>query len=313
GGAVSLASQPGLGTTISLSIPLTLAIIPALIVSADGMRYALPRNTVREIVHLKQNGRHRLRRIEGARFLPLRDQLLPVASLQEIMGGDSDAAKALNPFVAVLQLGSGEVFGLICDAINAAEEIVVKPLSPALRSLRLFSGNALLGDGGAVLILEPGGLAREAGIEGTTAPDLPAQPRLDRPRRPALIFRTSGGEARRALPLENLARIERVNLASAERADGRLILPYRGGLLPVTIWPGAPDDSRRRVMLVLQKGSERAGLIVEEVLDVADSITDEQLPPAAGSGIAASALVDGNVVEVIDVGWVIARATGAAP
>ncbi|MDI1229345.1 MAG: chemotaxis protein CheA [bacterium] len=306
GGTVELSSAAGKGAVVTMRIPLTLAIIPALVVKTDGERYAIPRNTIREVEALKRGGPHRIERINRAKFLDLRGQLVPLASLQTVFGADELAAKSLNPFVIILNAGSG-VFGIICDGISVAEEIVVKPLSPALRRLRLFSGNAVLGDGGVVLILDPSGIAREAEIE--PAPKQEAK-EIAAPKsngRAALLFRAGAGSDR-AVPLEHLSRIERLDMSQVEDAGGRRVIAYRNGLLPLIAYHGVKGDKKRQPVLVIRDGDAEAGLIFDSVLGVVDALPEVAVKRESGSGSLGSALADGHAVDVVDAPCLIRQA-----
>lgn len=306
GGTVELSSVPGRGAVVTLRIPLTLAIIPALVVKTDGQRYAVPRNAVREVVALKRCGVHKIRRIDSAKFLDLRGQMVPLLSLQAVFGTDDLAAKALNPYAVILYAGGGGVFGIICDGIANDEEIVVKPLSPALQRLRLFSGNAVLGDGGVVLILDPSGIVRESNIEPAPkqADDTPA---IAARRHPALLFRAGAG-ADRAVALEYLSRIERIDMTTVENAGGRQVIPYHDGLLPLIAYPGCAARGRRQPVLVIRDGDAQAGVIFDSVLGMVDALPDVALKQETGSGSLGSALADGHAVEVMDAPWLIRRA-----
>lgn len=307
GGTVELTSVAGRGAVVTMRIPLTLAIIPALVVKTDGARYAIPRNAVREVVALKRGGVHKIQRIGGAKFLSLRGQMVPLLSLQSVFGADDLAAKSLNPYAVILQAGGGGVFGIICDGIANDEEIVVKPLSPALQRLRLFSGNAVLGDGGVVLILDPSGILREANIEPAPKPAADDIPAIAERKHPALLFRAGAG-ADRAVPLEYLSRIERIDMAAVENAGGRQVIPYRDGLLPLIAYPGCAANGRRQPVLVIRDGDAQAGVIFDHVLGMVDTLPDVALKHETGSGSLGSALAEGHAVEVMDAPWLIRRA-----
>lgn len=154
GGTLDISSVPGRGTVFTLRVPLALSIARALLAQVEDVRVAVLQSTVREVVMLKRDGPHRIERKDGARFLRLRDALLPLVSLHAHFGFDAQAAKSLRPFVIVFE-GRGGAFGIIVDRVLAAEEIVIRPVHSVLRGQRLFAGNALLGDGGVVMVLDP--------------------------------------------------------------------------------------------------------------------------------------------------------------
>ena len=156
---------PGRGSHFALKIPLTLAIAPALIVEASGQRFALPQIAVVEAVGLK-DGEHRIEFVQGAKILQLRDSVLPIASLAELLHLDAPAQPggASEQLAVVMRVGAHS-FGLIVDAVTDVQEIVVKPMSGSLQHLAAFSGHTILGDGSVVLILDPNGMREALGVE----------------------------------------------------------------------------------------------------------------------------------------------------
>lgn len=166
GGSVEVESQPGKGALFTMRIPLTLAILPALVAAVDGAWYAFPRNMVRQVLRLKKNGPYTIERDGKGRWLRLRDASVPLVSLQEVCGDDARAAKSLKPYVILLGHENAR-YGVIVDDIRDARDIVVKPLPRALGRNALFSGAALMGAGRVVLIADPTGIARAAGLPTT--------------------------------------------------------------------------------------------------------------------------------------------------
>ena len=155
GGTVDVASRPGLGTTITIKIPLTLAIISALIVVAGEDRYAIPQIAVRELVRAKAGDDNRIEEINGAPVLRLRGRLLPIVSLPGLMacpGRETARRVDGEGFIVVTQIGERQ-FGILVDSVFHTEEIVVKLMSSKLRHIPLFSGNPILVDGTVVLIV----------------------------------------------------------------------------------------------------------------------------------------------------------------
>ncbi len=216
GGAVDIASEPGRGITFTVKIPLTLAIVSALIVAVEEQRYAIPQVVVRELVRVKPGSEHQVETLNGASVLRLRERLLPIVSLSEVMGGKAKATD--TGFIVVTQMGHQQ-FGVMVDAVLHTEEIVVKPMSAKLKSLPLFSGNTILGDGAVVLILDPNGLSRAVGnLEAKNDAQDEADgsvEQTDNARQTILVFR--GGEgALKAVPLSLVTRLEEVDAGSIE-------------------------------------------------------------------------------------------------
>ncbi|MCA3408064.1 MAG: chemotaxis protein CheA, partial [Roseomonas sp.] len=165
GGTIELRSKEGRGTTFTIKIPLTLAIVSALIVQAGGERFAIPQIGVVELVRVgdEHEGSTRIEMIKDAPVLRLRDRLLPLVSLSSLLRLRDAPVGDLKGYVVVMQVGAN-VFGIVVDRVFDTEEIVVKPVAPILRHITMFSGNTILGDGSVIMILDPNGVARGAGI-----------------------------------------------------------------------------------------------------------------------------------------------------
>lgn len=309
GGTVDMATAAGKGTRFTLRIPLTLAILPALLVSVEGERYALPLGAVQEVVRLTRRGKHVLERIGGAKVLRLRGRLLPVISLQGLLGSDDLAAKALNPFVAIITQRGGQ-YGIIVDDTGTAEEIVVKPLSPVLRGQSLFSGNAVLGDGGVAMILDPSGIADAAGVDMAIGQALaePAQPEIQKI--PMLLFHAG---APCAIPLSSVARLEQFPANTVEFAGGGRVVQYRGGVLPLRPFhPATAFAGKGRIsVLVLGEGQSRIGVVVEQIMDIVEAPLDIIPGHGACPWLLGSAVVGGQVMDIADAAYFTAGRNGA--
>jgi two-component system chemotaxis sensor kinase CheA len=168
GGTIDIRSKEGFGTTFVIKIPLTLAIVSALIVESGGERFAIPQIGVVELVRVGGEGAAKLERIKDVPVLRLRDRLLPLVHLARLLELDGTASEE-SGFVVVTQVGA-HVFGIIVDRVFDTEEIVVKPVAPILRHVTMFSGNTILGDGSVIMILDPNGIARANGL-GTEGGD----------------------------------------------------------------------------------------------------------------------------------------------
>ena len=211
GGTIDLKSVPGAGTTFTIKIPLTLAIVSALIVEAGGERFAIPQISVVELVRAqKEAGRGHneagseivIERINDTPVLRLRDRLLPLVNLNDLLALGESKNDDTGAYIVVAQVGAGSL-GIIVDRVFDTEEIVVKPVAPILRHVTMFSGNTILGDGSVIMILDPNGIARGTGIgasgdskaKSSSATDAPA---LDRPHRDAAVPCRRRAEARGA-------------------------------------------------------------------------------------------------------------------
>ncbi|NMJ43186.1 hybrid sensor histidine kinase/response regulator [Roseomonas sp. JC162] len=315
GGTVELASKEGRGATFTIKIPLTLAIVSALIVEAGGERFALPQIGVVELVRVGggQDGAPRIERIKDTPVLRLRDRLLPLVSLAGLLRLVPPGDAATEGFVAVMQVG-GQAFGIILDRVFDTEEIVVKPVAPILRHVTMFSGNTILGDGSVIMILDPNGIGRAAGVglDAGGAEDRRATPAagLRSDRSTSLLLFRAGEGAPKAVPLGLVARLEDIPAERIEMSGTTPVVQYRGGLMPlVSVAPGwtRPDAAARQAVLVFTENDRAMGLMVEEILDVIDERLVIQ-PGSGRPGFIGSAVVAGRVTEVIDTAHWLAQA-----
>ena len=307
GGQVDLVSMPGQGAVISLRIPLTLAIISALIVRADGRRFAAPQAGVSEVVRVGPLAARRLEVIEGAMLLSLRETLLPVVSLSASLGLDPGQAQG---FVLVMHTGARR-FGLLVDQVLDTEEIVVKPLPVALRNIRPLSGATMLGDGSVALILDCdalGDLAKPVETAPQAADD--AATEIQDARRQLLLFRAGPGPLK-AVELALVTRLERVMSSDIEQPGPQAVLQLRGELAPVVTLDGAPAPlaacPRVQPLIILASAEGPVALAVEEIVDVVeDRLQIELLVDAPG--VLGAAVVAGVAVQVLDPEWCLAQA-----
>ena len=170
GGTIDVKSVAGEGSTVTIKIPLTLAIVSALIVEAAGDRFAIPQLSVVELVRARANSEHRIERIKDTAVLRLRNKLLPLMHLKKLLKiDDGSSSDPENGFIVVTQVGS-QTFGIVVDGVFHTEEIVVKPMSTKLRHIDMFSGNTILGDGAVIMIIDPNGIAKALGAVGRSHP-----------------------------------------------------------------------------------------------------------------------------------------------
>jgi two-component system chemotaxis sensor kinase CheA len=320
GGTIELNSEEGKGTTFTIKIPLTLAIVSALIIECAGERFAVPQISVLELVLAGKGSVHKIERIQGTPVLRLRNRLLPLVSLRgllKIEGVDdtpeTDFAEE-ETFVIVTQVGQS-VFGVIVDRVYDTEEIVVKPTSPVLRNLSVFSGNTILGDGSVIMILDPNGIAGEVGevvaADHMEAAEAHQQISSDQERETLLLFK-GGDDVPKAVPLALVARLEEIEGENIEFSNGKPITQYRGKLMPLI--PVADNievktESGRQPVLVFTDGDRSMGLVVNEIID----IIEDRLSIELGSekkGVFGSAIISGSATDIIDTGYFLGEAHG---
>ncbi|MBV8113222.1 MAG: chemotaxis protein CheW [Silvibacterium sp.] len=273
GGKVEIDSRPGGGTTLRLSIPLTLAIIPALIVRCREQNFALPQGPLFELVHLTaEQAREQIEWLENIPLYLLRGRLLPLVFLDRLLA-QKEAGEGAGCYIAVLN-ADGRRYGLVVDGLADPEEIVVKPLSAVLKGIGLFSGATVMGNGEMALILDPGAIAVRAGI-GLDADEEEAPQNGEETAimtgSEFLMVETGGEEA--ALPLEEILRIERIPRARFERMGQRLVLRLNGSLLPLEdrsgILAGPAREDSEITVVVCRDGGRHVGITVSQVVDVA--------------------------------------------
>ncbi|GAC1336150.1 MAG: hybrid sensor histidine kinase/response regulator [Beijerinckiaceae bacterium] len=313
GGSISLASTLGQGTRLSIKIPLTLAIAPALIVQAGGHRFALPQVSVVEAVGLGPESGHRLERVQGASVLRLRQDVLPVADLCELFGLAEGDKQAESQLVVVMRVGTLS-FGIVVRGVADVQEIVVKPLGASLAHLKVFSGHTILGDGSVVLILDPAGLAASLGLQRSNDYNVTMPGALSAPAAEStclILFRAGGGSLK-ALPLSLVSRIESVPDEQLTQSDGLLITMHRGRLMPVV--PASPDVVRSgpfHPILVISVGGETLGILVGEIVDIVEEPLDIQIAGSVAESIG-TAEIRGAPVDILDITHFIRKARPSA-
>ncbi|MCF8478636.1 MAG: hybrid sensor histidine kinase/response regulator [Pseudolabrys sp.] len=307
GGTIDVKSVAGVGLSFTIKIPLTLAIVAALIVEAAGERFAIPQLSVVELVRARKGGDHRIERIKNTTVLRLRDKLLPLARLSSLLGTDSDpAANVESGFIVVTQVGS-QTFGIVVDSVFHTEEIVVKPMSSKLRHISMFSGNTILGDGAVIMIIDPNGVARAPGPTMTpqmaTAESAQARPvSADEQMTSLLVFR-AGSTQPKAVPLSLITRLEEIDARKIELSNGRHMVQYRGQLMPlITMDPTVSVKGEgAQPLLVFSDGARSMALVVDEIIDIVEDHLAIQV--ASGTpGVLGSAVIKGHATEIIDVG-----------
>jgi two-component system chemotaxis sensor kinase CheA len=305
GGTIDLKSVHGRGSTFSIRIPLTLAIVPALIVESAGERFAVPQVAVVELVHRRSHA-NLVEEINGALVLRLREMLLPLLSLGQLLKLSKQPDAGGDSFVVVMQVGQS-LFGIVVDDVLHTEEIVVKPVSSSLRGIKILGGNTILGDGSVIMILDPNGIAQSIGAareEGTLESFIEKEAALEEDALKTmslLVFRAGAGSCK-AVPLSLVTRLEEIDVKQVEYSSGRPMVQYRGGLMPLipADQNGALATQGKQPLLVFTEGSRSVGLIVDQIVD----IVEDRLEIKVGSdmpGVIGSAVIGAQTVEIIDV------------
>ena len=316
GGTVDISSRLGLGTTLKIKIPLTLAIIPALIVNSGGQRFAIPQVNLLELVRLEGvQARRGIERLHGTNVYRLRGNLLPLVFLNDALQLAATHAAEDVSNIVVLQADDRQ-FGLVVDGISDTEEIVVKPLGKELKGISSFAGATIMGDGRVALILDILGIAQRANVVSPSRDraivDKARQPESEQDTREALLLFRVGQAARMAIPLSMVARLEEIPSDKLERAAGRDVVQYRGAILPLIMLgrellrePRKQSDSPLLVIVYSEKGRS-IGIVVEQILDIVEETLTVRGQPS-DEGVTGSAVVQGRVTDLLDVHGVIRR------
>ncbi len=275
GGKVEIDSRVGKGTTLRMRIPLTLAIIPALIVRSIGQSFAVPQGALSELVHIPpERAATAVEWMEGAPLYRLRGHLLPLVFLDRLLmpGRECGLSPERDNFIAVLD-AEGRRFGLVVDSLADPEEIVVKPLSAVLKDIGLFSGATVLGNADLALILDPGLIAQQTGVTLSSEEESAEvmEDETEAARQRYLLVEVAGRQA--AVPLADVLRIEQLPFSRIEHIGYRPVLNFEGQLLPVEdsggILAAAQGDPEMQIVVVVcRDGNRQVGIAVSHVLDV---------------------------------------------
>ncbi len=317
GGTVELKSEVGLGTTVRIKIPLTLAIIPALIVHSGGQRYAIPQVNLVELVRLSAEAQEKdVQVIGSSEFYRLRGQILPLVRLRNILGlgsegpagdeGSMPRAEGLN--IVVLNSGDRQ-FGLVVDSISDSEEIVVKPLGMHLKHISCYAGTTLMGDGRVALILDVVGIASTLNLraeENMQQARLVAETSLKEEERQFLLLFSVAPNEFFALPLALVNRLDKIPASKIEFVGNREVVQYRGRSMPILrlenylpISP-LPENDEYHLIVFHMKGKDVAFLVsqIEDSVDVAIEVEEETFRQ---EGILGSAIIKERTTLFLDV------------
>ncbi len=326
GGSVDVLEREPAGTIIRIKIPLTLAIIPGLVVSLDGdpvkggreQRFVVPQANLLELVRLEaERDLQLIKNLHGTVIFHHRGNLLPLVYLSRVLGKSVSQRSQEVVNIVVVQAENCQM-GLVVDHIRDTQEIVVKPLGRQLKSLTCYVGATIMGDGHPALILDVVGLARLAGLGGqprhaVEKPPTEASAQSAQETQMLLLFR-AGSFDRLAVPLSLVARLEEIVTAKIERAAGRSVLHYRGNILPLVCLSSVLEPHRESESLngdtaqviVFTDGTRRAGVVVDQIVDIVnEAITVRRSSPAPG--LLGSAVIGGKITDLLDLHAVVDR------
>ena len=303
GGSIEMHSVEGRGTNFSIKIPLTLAIVSALIIGTADERFAIPQLSVSELVLISNESAHRMEYVNNSKVLRLRGNLLPLIDLEELLGYPNDGVEKQARYVVVTKVAQF-MFGIIVDKVYDLEEIVVKPVTRLLKDLPLYSGNTILGDGQVVMILDPSGILKVSGmneildsVQGKVNDDAAMEPRGAE--LPILLFR-AGDDTLKAAPLSMISRLEKIDTKDLEMSDSRPVIKYLGQLMPVCSMDFLPQDGVHP--LIIFKSDDRiSGLVVREIIDITRHYGD--LQGTSSPNLLGSVIINDQATDILNPEW----------
>jgi two-component system chemotaxis sensor kinase CheA len=312
GGTIELDSVQGKGSVFGLKIPLTLAIVSTLIIESHGERYAIPQINVSEIVRIGGQSDYVIETVNQTPVMRLRDRLLPLLMLATVLNLEQTQA-VRAPYVVVCKVGGFE-FGLVVDRVFDTEEIVVKPVSEVLKSIPIYSGNTILGDGSVILILDPNGIARTfntAQLLGKDEAMATANANITHEPVVKFLLFACGDGTPKAVPLELVSRLEEIDVSTMERSGEQVLVQYRGDLMrlisltqPMKLpLSGAVD------VVVFTYDNKALGLVVETIIDIVE-VPFKLKIASQEKGYLGTMVVNEKVTDVVDVGNLLSDLVG---
>ncbi|MFC1763652.1 chemotaxis protein CheW [Planctomycetota bacterium] len=322
GGQIDIDSKIGYGTTIRIKLPLTLAIIPSLMISTNEQRYALPMVNVVELLRIPAKQiKERIEQVADAEVVRLRQELLPILSLRKLLAENLDlepdteteretalaTGRAMN--IVVVSAGSFK-YGLVVDQLHDSEEIVVKPLDQYLKKCRGYAGATIMGNGQVALILDVASLARMAELNleeiAKSSLDHEDQVAIDEMKTESLLLFGCSESEKFGVPVDLVGRIERIASSDIEYSGGKKTIKYRGGILPLygidevaNVEPLAQRDDL--LVIVFRINGHEFGLLAIPPVDTVDVAVKLDRETLRQLGIKGSAIIDDQTTLIVDI------------
>ncbi len=334
GGQVDIETERGKGTTIRIKLPLTLAIIPSLLVSVGQERYAIPQVNVDELLRIPVDQiTERVELVGDAEVLLLRGELIPLLYLSSVLGLDVDSCEAsklvgeilrgekrldevqeagcISADVNLVVVSAGQFrYGLVVDQLHDSVEIVVKPLGRHFKECQGYAGATIMGDGHVALILDVAGLGRLGDLSLSVAREKQqvakeAEAVTGQEKLSLFVFRNTPQEYC-AVPLDLVARVELIDAAEIEEVGGRRVIKYRGGTLPVFSLDqatnvGLLDISGELIVIVFLMAGHEIGLLAKPPVDAIEAQVALDSFTLKQPGISGSAVIGENTTLIVDI------------
>lgn len=315
GGQVEIMSVVGQGSTFRIKLPLTLAIIPSLIVSVENERFAIPQTNIEELLRLRPDEvEERIRVVGDSEALLLRDRILPLVRFDKMITNSdlSEEGEETETALEIAVVTTGAMsYGLAVGAFHDTEEVVVKPLGRRLKALQEYSGATILGDGTVALILDAAGIAARAEFadvsDAARAAEVEAEQEAKRleENQSLLLFHNAPDEPC-AVPLGLVQRIERIDREQVEKLGRQRTMKYRGGSLPLVALEdvatvGSLDDAEDLAVLVAQVSGREVGLLGAMPVDVIETEAKVDEETHRQKGISGSAILQEKTTLIVDI------------
>ncbi len=317
GGVVEIETSVGKGTTIHITLPLTLAIIPSLIVRVADDRFAIPQVNIAELVRIRPaEVASRIGQVKNAEVLRLRGTLLPLVRLDDCLEMDHqegrlDALVDADEAINIIVVETGQLrYGLVVDGLFDSEEIVVKPLGQHVKACPCLSGATILGDGRVALILDVPGIAAQSQLRQhqeeqqlTSAGDV-NQSQNAAEQQPVLLF-TSHPDEQFAVPMTMVSRIERIHRDQLDSVGGQELLQYRGASLPLirleNLITAKPRQERDRLfVIVFEAAGHEIGLIAPQLVDIRNVSAEFDSMTFGEDGVCGAQVIDDRTTRALD-------------
>ena len=319
GGTIDIQSTVGEGTTFKIKIPLTLAIIPALVVAAGGQRYAIPQVALVELVRLeKAQAKIDLDSVYGAPVCRLRGNLLPLVNLCELMDIKSPRADDDAVNIVVLQADERQ-FGLVVDNVIDTEEIVVKPLGKQVKAVDIYAGATIMGDGHVALILDVTGIAQRSSVisevrDRKMSEMAHGNHESNKVERQTLLLLGVGDNYRAAVPLSSVDRLEEFPIEALEWAGDNQVVQYRDSIMPL-LWlsssigvsPSQGPEPESIQVVVHSAHGRRVGVVVDSILDIVNVPMNLE-KCSTKNQVLGSIVINEKVTDVVNIDEIVGSA-----
>jgi two-component system chemotaxis sensor kinase CheA len=318
GGTIEINSGINKGSEFLIKLPLTLAIMPVLIFATSQLKFAIPQIWVSEVVRISDKNSkivklrrdeskiHKLEVINGKPVLRLREHLVPIINLNEVLKIEEDKT-IYEHYVIVCELGSSH-FGIYVDKVFHTEEIVIKPKSNLIKNIEIFSGSTILGDGSVILIVDPAGILKSLDVSVVNETNKQKNKEIFEDEEIAFLLFTTEDGTPRAIPLELVSRLEEIDYSKVENSAGSKVVQYRNSLMKITTLDDSgyiPNEGVNDTIVFADRGRV-LGVYVKSITDITRMKMDLK-STSSKQGILGSMIINGKATEIVDISYYISR------